>query len=231
MAKIVAFISVTLMGRRRRPAGPTRTRAVASSTAGGRRNTPTKDSGKLAAEGMVPTGALLLGRRTYEDLLTSWNEQGGPFKDMLNNTPKYVASTTLTEPLPWPNSTLLEGDAVEAVARLREEPGKDIVVLGSGDLLRSLMRRRLVDRFVLLVHPLVLGTGQRLFDDGVPMLDLRLEDSKTTSTVLNRRDLYDRKRVALPSSQARDIGIRSRFVYAPPDHENTSNAMPITIQT
>ncbi len=182
MAKIVAFISVTLDGVMQAPGRPDEDTRGGFEHGGWATKYADEDSGKFAAEGMATTGALLLGRRTYEDLLTSWNEQGGPFKDMLNNTPKYVASTTLAEPLPWPNSTLLEGDAVEAVARLRDEPGKDIVVLGSGDLLRSLMRRRLVDRFVLLVHPLVLGSGQRLFDDGVPDADLRLEDSKTTST-------------------------------------------------
>jgi dihydrofolate reductase len=84
--------------------------------------------------------------------------------------------------LPWKNSTLLSGDAAETVARLKQQPGKDIAVLGSGDLLQTLMRHRLVDRYVLLIHPLVLGRGRRLFtDDALPSV-LRLLNSVTTGT-------------------------------------------------
>ena len=100
---------------------------------------------------------------------------------MLNNTQKYVASTTLAEPLPWMNSTLLQSEAGEAVARLKEDPGKDLVVLGTGDLVQSLMHG-LIDEFVLLIHPLVLGSGRRLFPDGVPFATLRLFDSTPTTT-------------------------------------------------
>lgn len=85
---------------------------------------------------------------------------------MLNNTQKYVASRTLAEPLPWRNSTLLGGDATEGVAKLKEEPGKDIAVLGSGELVQSLMRHNLAGEYTLLIHPLVLGSGRRLFADG-----------------------------------------------------------------
>jgi len=101
---------------------------------------------------------------------------------VLNNTQKDVASTTLEEPLAWRNSTLLKGDAAEAVARLRKQPGKDIVVLGSGDLVQSLMRRSLVDAYVLLIHPLILGSGRRLFADGSSFAALRLVDTTTTTT-------------------------------------------------
>ncbi len=93
-----------------------------------------------------------------------------------------MASTTLEEPLPWSNSTLLKGDAAEAVARLKEEQGKDFVVLGSGELVQSLMRRNLVDEYVLLIHPLVLGSGRRLFTEGGTFAALRLVGTKTTST-------------------------------------------------
>jgi dihydrofolate reductase len=182
MARIVAFTSITLDGVMQAPGRPDEDTRGGFKHGGWAVPYADEDSGRLAAEGAASTGAMLLGRRTYEDLLESWNKQGGPFKDMLNNTPKYVASTTLTEPLPWPNSTLLKGDVAEEVARLRDEPGKDILVLGSGELLRGLLRRGLVDQYVLLIHPLVLGSGQRLFDDGGPDVALRLEDSKTTST-------------------------------------------------
>jgi dihydrofolate reductase len=101
---------------------------------------------------------------------------------MLNSTQKYVASTTLKEPLPWSNSTLLKGDAAAAVSRLKEQPGKDLVVLGSGELAQTLMRHNLVDKYVILIHPLVLGTGRRLFREQGPKIALQLVDTKTTST-------------------------------------------------
>jgi dihydrofolate reductase len=101
---------------------------------------------------------------------------------VLDSTRKYVASTTLREPLPWRNSTLLEDDAAEAVAKLKEQPGEDLTVLGSGELVQSLRRHDLVDRYVLLLHPLVLGPGRRLFPDGGPSAALRLVDSVPTTT-------------------------------------------------
>ena len=138
--------------------------------------------GRVMGEGMSQGGPLLLGRRTYEDFAAAWPEQkDNPFTEVLNNAQKYVASTTLQEPLPWINSTLLEGDAAEAVARLKEQPGKDLVVLGSGELVQSLMRRNLIDEYVLLIHPLILGSGSRLFADGA-FANLALLDSVTTST-------------------------------------------------
>jgi dihydrofolate reductase len=139
--------------------------------------------GNAAAEGMARGGALLLGRRTYEDFASFWPKQGdNPFTEAMNRAQKYVASTTLEEPLPWSNSTLLTGDAAEAVARLKEQPGEDLVVLGSGELIQSLMRRNLVDRYLLMIHPLVLGSGRRLFTDGGSSAALRLVDTKTSTT-------------------------------------------------
>lgn len=127
---------------------------------------------------------LLLGRRTYQDFFSFWPNQPQPnhFTEVLDNTRKYVASTTLSEPLPWMNSTLLDGDAPTAVSRLKNEPGPDITILGSGGLVRSLLPHGVIDRFMLLIHPLVLGSGQRLFPDrGVPAR-LRLTRSVTTTT-------------------------------------------------
>jgi len=138
--------------------------------------------GRVMGEGMAKTGALLLGRRTYEDFAGYWPRQtDNPFTDVLDDIQKYVASTTLTEPLPWQNSTLLHGDAAEAVARLKEQPGPDIAILGSGELIQSLRSRNLIDEYVLLIHPLILGTGHRLFPDG-PESGLRLSNSVTTTT-------------------------------------------------
>lgn len=134
-------------------------------------------------QGMAETEAILLGRRTYEDFASFWPKQGNnPFTDVLNDTRKYVASTTLSEPLPWVNSTLLDGDATEAAARLRAQPGKNIVVLGSGELVRALMRAGLVDEYTLLIHPIVLGSGRRMFPDDGDVAALRLVDSVTTTT-------------------------------------------------
>jgi len=139
--------------------------------------------GEMAKTGMGRT-ELLFGRRTYEDFSSFWpnQQEPNPFTEVLNNAQKYVASTTLTEPLPWINSTLLTGDATEAVAKLKAEPGQDIVVLGSGQLVQSLLRHDLIDEYTLLIHPLVLGSGRRLFPDGSAFAELRLTDSATTTT-------------------------------------------------
>jgi len=137
----------------------------------------------VAAEGMAKMPALLLGRRTYEDFYSVWpNRTDNPFTEVLNKSQKYVASTTLKEPLPWVNSTLLSGDAAAAVSKLKEQENKDLAVLGSGELIRSLMSHNLVDEYVLSIHPLVLGSGRRLFADSGRLAALRLIDSKTTST-------------------------------------------------
>jgi len=95
---------------------------------------------------------------------------------------KYVASTTLEEPLPWENSTLLSGNAMAAVKKLKDESEQDLVVLGCGELVQSLMRNRLVDEYTLSIHPLVLGEGRRLFRDGAPFTRFTLVDMKTTRT-------------------------------------------------
>ncbi len=139
--------------------------------------------GRVMGEGMAQAGALLLGRRTYEDFASVWpNRTDNPFTEVLDATQKYVASTTLAEPLPWKNSTLLKGDAADAVADLKQQPGPDLTILGSGELIQSLRRRNLIDEYVLLIHPLVLGSGRRLFPDGSPPADLRLAGSVTTTT-------------------------------------------------
>ena len=128
------------------------------------------------------SGGLLLGRCSYEDMLGYWNTQDSPFKDMLNNALKYVASRTLREPLPWANSTLLQGDVAAAVAQLKRRSEADLTVMGSGELIQTLMRHNLIDEYLLLIHPLVLGTGRRLFTDGGPTASLRLVDGKTSTT-------------------------------------------------
>jgi dihydrofolate reductase len=139
---------------------------------------------KLATEEMAETGAYLFGRRTYEIMAGYWPSQpdDNPFAATLNGLPKYVASTTLTEPLEWQNSTLLHGDVATAVAALMEQPGGNIVVLGSGDLVQTLMEHDLVDEFGLMINPVVLGSGKRLFRDSISTRPLRLIRSTTTGT-------------------------------------------------
>lgn len=115
---------------------------------------------------------LLLGRRSYEDMLGYWNTQDSPFKDGLNNAPKCVASKTLREPLPWPNSTLLDGDVPEAVAQLKRELTGDLQVMGSAELIQTLMRHDVIEEYLLFIHPVVLGSGRRMFTDGSPPASL-----------------------------------------------------------
>jgi dihydrofolate reductase len=136
--------------------------------------------GRAMAEEMSRPGVLLLGRRTYEDFAAVWPRRtDNPFTEVLNNTQKYVASRTLREPLPWQNSTLLSGDAADAVAALKSEPGPDLAILGSGELIQTLRQGGLIDRYVLLIHPVVLGVGRRMFPDGAPAAEMRLVASVT----------------------------------------------------
>ena len=139
---------------------------------------------KVAAQGMAKGGGFLFGRRTYEDFASIWPNmpEDNAFAAVLNKSQKYVASTTLEEPLAWSNSTLLKGDAAEAVAKLKRRPGPDLLILGSGKLVQSLMGHNLIDAYVLLIHPLVLGSGRHLFTNGGALARLRLVDSKTTTT-------------------------------------------------
>lgn len=133
------------------------------------------------AEAMSETGAFLLGRKTYEIFAGYWPTatDAGEFKDLMNEMPTYVASRTLTEPLEWQNSTLLEGDAAEAVRKLKEEDGKAIQVIGSGDFAQTLIAGDLVDEYRLMIYPIVLGSGKRLFRGGV-RVPLELVAATTT---------------------------------------------------
>jgi dihydrofolate reductase len=183
MANILVFTSLTLDGVMQAPGRPDEDTRGGFQHGGWAQPYNDEVMGSAAGGSMANSGALLLGRRTYEDFYSYWPHQtDNPFTPVLDNTLKYVASNTLTEPLPWQNSKLLTGDAAEAVAKLKEQPGKDIVVLGSGALIQSLVRHDLVDRYVLLIHPLVLGTGRRLFPDDGALASLKLLDAKATTT-------------------------------------------------
>jgi dihydrofolate reductase len=132
--------------------------------------------------GMAPTGSVLLGRRTYQEMADYWPHQNGnPFADYLNNSPKYVVSATL-DTLEWANSHLVTGDLAEEVARLKQQPGEDLLVLGSPTLVRSLLRDQLLDVLTLNICPIVLGSGLRLFDGSTDQVRLELVEATTYST-------------------------------------------------
>jgi dihydrofolate reductase len=187
MGRIVVMNHVTLDGVMQGPGRPEEdTRGGFTQGGWGRRSTmPGDAAGKAMGERMAAGGGLagwLFGRRTYEGLLSYWNQQpDSPFGPMLNNAPKYVASTTLKEPLPWPNSTLLYGDIADAVGALKAQSAGVLAIMGSGQLIGSLMAADLIDEYLLMIHPLVLGSGRRLFPEKV-YVPLRLTDSVTTAT-------------------------------------------------
>ncbi len=183
MSRIVVMNSVTLDGVMQAPG-----RADEDRRGGFRHGgwaIPRSDAAMVAKMGERMGGdpAFLFGRRTYEDLLTYWNRQpDSPFAPALNKARKYVASRRLTEPLAWPNSALLRGDVVAAVAAAKAESGGNVGIMGSGVLIQALLPHGLIDEFLLMIHPLVLGSGRRLFPDGSPFATLRLVESVTTTT-------------------------------------------------
>jgi dihydrofolate reductase len=187
MSRVVVMNHVTLDGVMQGPGRPDEDTRGGFSHGGwaSRSAMPGDAAGKAMGERMAAGGGLagwLFGRRTYEDLLSYWNQQpDSPFGPLLNNAPKYVASTTLTDPLPWPNSTLLRGDIADDVGRLKAQSDGVLAIMGSGKLIGSLMVADLIDEYLLMIHPLVLGTGRRLFPENV-YVPLRLTDSVTTAT-------------------------------------------------
>jgi dihydrofolate reductase len=133
---------------------------------------------KFKLDEALGADALLLGRVTYEGFAEAWPQRDGEFADKFNSMPKYVVSSTLREP-EWNNSTVLEGDVGQAVAELRDKHDGDIVVHGSARLVQALLERDLVDELRLMVFPVVLGRGKRLFGDTSDKKPLRLSDSRT----------------------------------------------------
>jgi dihydrofolate reductase len=182
MRKLVVINHLTLDGVMQAPGRPDEDPRGGFSRGGWAQPGNDEVMGRVLGAGLTTPTALLLGRRTYEDFAGFWPGQpDNPYTEVLNKQQKYVASRTLTEPLPWQNSTLLKGDAADAVAALKEEPGPDLAVFGSGELIQSLRQRNLIDEYLLLIHPLILGSGRRLFPEGAAA-DLRLAESVTTTT-------------------------------------------------
>ena len=137
----------------------------------------------IIASQMAAADTMLLGRRTYEVFAAYWADKGNDvkFADAINHTPKLVASTTL-ETVDWQNSSLIKGNVTEALRRLKLAPGKDISITGSATLVRSLLRDGVLDELRLLVHPIVVGGGERLFQDFGDRVLLRLADARTLTT-------------------------------------------------
>jgi dihydrofolate reductase len=186
VGRIVVMNHVTLDGVMQAPGRPDEdTRGGFTQGGWARRSTTAGDAaGEAMGERMAAGGGLagwLFGRWTYEHLLAHWNDQGGPFKEALNNTPKYVASTALNEPLPWPNSTLLRGEISDAVRALKTQSSGVLAIMGSGELIASLIAADLIDEYLVMIHPLVLGAGRRLFPPRAHV-PLRLINSVTTPT-------------------------------------------------
>ena len=142
---------------------------------------------------LAASDTLLLGRVTYEGFAAAWpnmmeqyrgprRAELGEYADMMNGYPKFVVSTTLEEPLEWNNSNLTKENVAEEVSRLKQQPGKDILIFGSGDLVNTLMQHDLIDEYRLMVFPVVVGSGKRLFGDGIDTKVLRLVETKTFSS-------------------------------------------------
>jgi dihydrofolate reductase len=135
------------------------------------------------AKGMTTPGDLLFGRRTWQDFIAAWGRRtdGNPVTTRMNAATKYVVSRTLNDVDAWPNSTLLPGDGAETVARLKAQPGPDLSIIGSVALVQTLHAAGLIDHYTLLIHPLTLGAGARLFEGPAPLTEFELTGSVTTT--------------------------------------------------
>lgn len=182
MRKVIVSEFLTLDGVMQAPGLPDEDRSGGFEYGGWQTPLMDEEAGALISEGLAATGGFLLGRVTYEIFAGFWPNAPAddPLAQIINRIPKYVASTKLKEPLEWNNSHLIKGDIATAVARLKEEPGRDIRVIGSGQLVQTLMEHDLVDQYDLLIYRIVLGSGKRLFREGGPRLSLRLVDSQTS---------------------------------------------------
>jgi dihydrofolate reductase len=181
MGRVIVMNSVTLDGVMQGPARPDED--PRGGFAHGGWAVPYADETGVAKMGerMGTDRAFLFGRRSYEEILATWNSRGGVFKDALNETHKYVASSDPATRLEWPNSTLLHGDVPAAVADLKRSSATNLVIMGSGALIASLIAADLIDEYLLMIAPLVLGAGRRLFPAGAHA-ELELTDAVTTAT-------------------------------------------------
>ncbi len=178
MRKIVVSEYMTLDGVIEDPGGAEKTRYGGWSF-----QFWSEEAGKFKFEELFASDALLLGRVTYQGFAAAWpamKDEAG-FADRMNSLPKYVVSTTLQD-LTWNNSNLIKENIVAEITALKQQPGQDILVGGSGQLVQTLMQHNLVDEYKLMIHPVVLGGGRRLFENGLDMKVLKLLDVKTFSS-------------------------------------------------
>ncbi len=183
MRKIIVSEFLTLDGVMQAPGSPDEDRSGGFNHGGWQQPYNDDIFAKEIIEGLTEAGGFLLGRKTYNIFAAYWptapaEEQA--FARPLNNLPKFVVSKTLREPLAWNNSTLIVGNVAEEVAKLKRQSGNDIRVIGSGELVQTLMKHDLIDEYNLMIHPLVLGSGKHLFREGVFPINLKLIDIKTT---------------------------------------------------
>ena len=150
-----------------------------------------EDGNKFKLDEVMEAEVQLLGRVTYEGFAEAWPSREGEFADKLNNDPKYVVSTTLTDP-EWQNTTVISGNVVDEVSKLKDETKGVVLVAGSGTLVRTLLEANLVDELRLMVFPTVLGRGKRLFPEGIDRLKLRLAESKTVGPDGVQVQIYQR---------------------------------------
>jgi dihydrofolate reductase len=182
MPKIVVSEFLTLDGVMQAPGDPNEDRSGGFDPGGWQPAYFDEAFGNFVMEGFAATGGLLLGGLTYENFARHMPNQPAddPVAGPMNEWRKYVVSTSLAEPLDWQNSTLIQGDVPSEVAKLKEGAGKDIQVMGSGALVQTLIRHDLIDGYRLMIHPLVLGTGKRLFREETPLTRFRLLDSEAS---------------------------------------------------
>lgn len=184
MRKVIVLNNVSLDGVMQAPGRPDEDERNDFNHGGWAQKYNDDVKGAAMGAGMASGAELLFGRRTYEDLYYAWHGQtGNPFTEVLDNTPKYVASTTAQEPLIWKNSTLLKGDVIEAVEELKKQDGPDLLIMGSNKLIQSLRAKPgVIDEYQLIIHPLILGNGWRQFPDGATPEDLQLVGDPTVTT-------------------------------------------------
>jgi dihydrofolate reductase len=149
------------------------------------------DGNQFKLDELMEADVQLLGRKTYEGFAAAWPSREGPFAEKLNSDPKYVVSTTLEDP-EWQNTTVISGDIAGEISKLKDETGGDILVAGSGTLVRTLLEAGLVDELRLMVFPTILGRGKRLFPDGIDRLKLKLAETRTVGPDGVQVQIYQR---------------------------------------
>ena len=185
MRKLIVSEFVTLDGVMQAPGGPDEDRSGGFEHGGWQMSYIDDAFGNFVIEGIAGAGGFVLGRKTYEIFAGYWPtapDEESAVREPLNNLPKFVASKTLRDPLPWNNSTVIKGDLAAGIRKLKKEKGNHLLVIGSGNLVQTLIQDDLVDEYRLMIHPLVLGSGARLFREGNPKRPLELVDTTMSTT-------------------------------------------------